>query len=235
MPSLRSNFVKRQNYEKLLEEYMAKLDFFRGYTRSKAEYFQDLWVLKELDFKKGGFFVEFGATNGVDASNTFLLERDFEWQGILAEPNIVYHEALSKNRICNIDNRLVWDISGEKIEFLAMNESYISVAKQDSKLLDFNLSTKSRLELVQSISLTDLLLEYSAPKIIDFVSVDVEGSEYRILKSFLDDGQFKVRLFVIEHNWRDDSHRIRQLLENRGYELAFENISERDFWFRLKR
>src|SRR5208282_3167640 len=48
---------------------------FEALPRSRAQLRQDLFVLSELDFKKNGFFVEFGATNGLDLSNTYLLER----------------------------------------------------------------------------------------------------------------------------------------------------------------
>src|ERR1017187_1984592 len=51
---------------------------------SKSQLRQDLMVLSELDFKRGGYFVEFGATNGVTLSNTYLLEKEYGWTGILA-------------------------------------------------------------------------------------------------------------------------------------------------------
>ena len=38
--------------------------------KSKSQIRQDLFVLSELNFKSEGFFVEFGATNGVSLSNT---------------------------------------------------------------------------------------------------------------------------------------------------------------------
>src|SRR5438445_379114 len=41
-------------------------------TKSKAEFRQDLFVLSELNFKREGYFVEFGATNGHAGSNTYL-------------------------------------------------------------------------------------------------------------------------------------------------------------------
>ena len=64
---------------------------------SKAQLHQDIFVLAEHDFKSSGYFVEFGATNGHDLSNTYLLETQFGWQGIVAEPAKSWHEALKKN------------------------------------------------------------------------------------------------------------------------------------------
>jgi hypothetical protein len=85
--------------------------------RSQAQLFQDLFVLFLSAGKRSGFFVEFGATNGIDLSNTLILERDFQWNGILAEPARGWHSALKSNRKVKIDSRLVWSKSGETLEF----------------------------------------------------------------------------------------------------------------------
>jgi hypothetical protein len=53
----------------------------RHYERSNAQLFQDLLVLFLLSEKRGGYFVEFGATNGISLSNTKLLEQDYGWRG----------------------------------------------------------------------------------------------------------------------------------------------------------
>jgi hypothetical protein len=52
--------------------------------KSKAQLRQDLFVLSETHYKRNGYFVEFGAANGIDLSNTYLLETEFSWSGILA-------------------------------------------------------------------------------------------------------------------------------------------------------
>jgi hypothetical protein len=70
---------------------------------SKSQIFQDLFVLLSTGFKQHGYFVEFGATNGVDLSNTYLLEKHFQWNGILAEPSKAWHQKLKENRSCSLE------------------------------------------------------------------------------------------------------------------------------------
>ena len=55
-------------------------------SKSKSQLRQDLFVLSFLDFKTNGFFVEFGVTDGIELSNTYLMEKEFAWSSILAEP-----------------------------------------------------------------------------------------------------------------------------------------------------
>lgn len=47
---------------------------------SKSQVFQDLFILYCLKEKTNGFFIEFGATDGVGLSNTFLLEKKYNWK-----------------------------------------------------------------------------------------------------------------------------------------------------------
>ena len=50
-------------------------DFLKYMKLSKAQFRQDLFALKELKLKKNGFFVEFGATDGVSGSNTYVKDK----------------------------------------------------------------------------------------------------------------------------------------------------------------
>jgi hypothetical protein len=63
---------------------------------STSQLRQDLFVLTELNFMRDGFFVEFGATNGQDLSNSYILEKEFNWKGILSEPAISWQKDLKK-------------------------------------------------------------------------------------------------------------------------------------------
>ncbi|NKB76872.1 MAG: hypothetical protein GKR96_07435 [Gammaproteobacteria bacterium] len=75
--------------EMISEEHL--INYFVNLSCSKSQLRQGLFALSELSFKQGGFFVEFGATNGVGLSNTHLLETKFGWKGILAEPAKLWH------------------------------------------------------------------------------------------------------------------------------------------------
>ena len=201
---------------------------------SQAQLWQDLFVLHELEMKKTGFFVEFGATNGKSLSNTYMLEKHFGWKGILAEPARCWHDELSKNRTAAIEKKCVWSKSGEKLDF---NETEIAeLSTIDSfSASDYHKATRKNgvKYSVETITLLDLLKKYQAPKIIDYLSIDTEGSEYEILKNF-DFTEYKFKIITCEHNFSLDREKIRALLESNGYIAKFPEISEFDDWYVLK-
>src|SRR5665213_3608674 len=156
-----------------------------NFMRSHAQLFQDLLVVFVLKGKRDGYFVEFGATNGSDLSNTLILERDFQWKGILAEPAKGWHAALKTNRKAAIDTRYVWSKTGAHLDF---KETEIGELSTLAELVDKDFNKDGRVKgtnyLVESISLNDLLKAHEAPKEIDYMSIDTEGSELPILQAF---------------------------------------------------
>ena len=90
--------------------------FKRYLDISKSQFGQDLLVLKLLQgLGSKGFFVEFGAVDGLTNSNSFLLEKELGWKGIVSEPARRWHAALKANRTCSIDTRCVYSSTGEKL------------------------------------------------------------------------------------------------------------------------
>ena len=64
-----------------------------------GQFGQAIEVSKLLGGQTNGFFIEAGAFNGQDISNTLLLEMQYNWTGILIEPNPdLYQEMLTKQR-----------------------------------------------------------------------------------------------------------------------------------------
>ena len=203
----------------------------RHLPASHAQFLQDLWVTFELEGRRNGFFVEFGAADGVKYSNTCYLERELGWNGILAEPAHVYYPGLRVARNCFVDNRCVWTKTGERLLF---NQPEIVVhstidAFSDSDDLAETRKDGQRYE-VETVSLMDLLDHWNAPQRIDYLSVDTEGSEFEILQAF-DFGRYDVRLISVEHNHTPKRDEIAALLAAHGYRRKFEAVSFVDDWY----
>ena len=183
------------------------------------------------NFKKDGYFVEFGSCNGVEFSNTLMLEREFGWKGILAEPARCWHYELKKNRDCNIETNCVWKETGVKLIFkeseLALYSSIKNLSDND---LHKNLREKGTTYEVETISLNDLLEKYKAPKEIDYLSVDTEGSEFEILQNF-DFNKYNIKIITCEHNFTSLRSKIFNLLTQKGYKRFHKDLSKHDDWY----
>ena len=200
-------------------------------ARSKSQIRQDLFVLSELDFKKNGFFVEFGAAGGVEDSNTYLLEDGFGWQGILAEPARVFHERLRANRRAQISTKCVWSESKKLVTFNETNWAYHSTIDSFSAHDSFaDRRRAGHTYDVETVSLMDLLAEFSAPAEIDYLSIDTEGTELDILQSF-DFAKYRISVITCEHNFTPAREAIRALLESQGYVRKREHLSRFDDWY----
>jgi hypothetical protein len=83
---------------------------------------------------------------------------------------------------------------------------------------------------VETVSLNDLLAGWDAPRRIDYLSLDTEGSELDILQHF-DFAARDVRLISVEHNHTARRRPIFDLLTARGYRRRFETLSSVDDWY----
>jgi len=201
--------------------------------KSKSQLNQDMFVLVELGFKRDGYFVEFGATNGLDLSNTHLLEKEFGWTGILAEPARVWQEALIANRTCKINFDCVWSKSHEEIEFNEVSAAELSTIDTFSGSDMHKQARESGNKYkVYTVSLLDLLKKYKAPKEIDYLSIDTEGSEFEILSAF-DFDAYKIRVITCEHNFTPMREQIYELLTSKGYTRKYPEFSRFDDWYVL--
>jgi FkbM family methyltransferase len=197
----------------------------------KSQIDQDLFVLYSLGWKRGGYFVEFGATNGVDLSNTYLLEKDFGWTGILAEPAKVWHTDLVRNRSATVDFDCVWKESGQTLPFAVVESAEFSTLGTFSEAHAHKKTRKSAdWQTVNTVSLNDLLERHGAPVAIDYLSIDTEGSELEILKAF-DFGRHTFSVITCEHNFSNQREDIYDLLFRNGYVRVFDGLSRWDDWY----
>lgn len=218
-------------------EFLKELDdraiapALRNLDKSESQVHQDLFVLSETNFKKGGYFVEFGAANGKKLSNTYLLEKEFGWNGILAEPACGWHKDLRKNRNAIVETRCVYSETGRQLDFVEADNGELStISKFQSSDTFSDQRANGKTYKVETVSLLDLLKSHNAPNKIDYLSIDTEGSEFEILNSF-DFNAYDISIITCEHNFTASRKRIHALLTSKGYVQKFETLSRFDDWY----
>ena len=188
---------------------------------SKSQIFQDLFAYFFSNFKKKGVFIEIGGGNGVDLSNTYILEKKFKWKGVICEPDNRLHANILAKRKCFLETAPVTNISNKNIYFYykGLYNSYTSSA--------YNSSAKK----VKSISLNNLIKKYQLTKNIDYISIDTEGNELDIIKKF-NFNKYNVKIFTIEHNFKNNIRKnIYKIFKKNGYRRVFKYISYMDDWY----
>jgi FkbM family methyltransferase len=164
----------------------------------KSQKGQDAWVLRVLRFKRNGFFVDLAATDGRTHSNSYVLERLFRWRGICIEPNPRYHDAL-RSRCCHVEHSVI-DSTDGVVPFRVDNGFLGGIVADDT-----DNSPAIRGEQMAAATILDLparplihvLDQHHAPRVIDYLSLDVEGAEERVLLNFPFD-RYTFRCMTIE-------------------------------------
>jgi FkbM family methyltransferase len=207
---------------RLQQELRGHSDLSKG-----IEYFSQLGEDCLLDrffgFKETGFFVDVGAFDGVHLSNTYAFERR-GWEGLCVEAAPFYYAQCTKNRprsrCCNVACTAV-----EKglVEFQFERSGLFSGIAADVKAVT---DVYSRAQLpfdgfdtvrVPSATLNRLLAGTDVR--IDFVSIDVEGTEIDVLSGF-DLARYRPRVLVVEANSAEERQALVEHLAARGYTLA---------------
>jgi FkbM family methyltransferase len=205
--------------------------FIENYKHSRSQILQDIFVLAVLGPKKNGYFVEAGASDGLDCSNTFLLEKNFDWNGLLIEPSKLSFKKIAFNRKASAINSALFSASGLNMQFRE------TVSPGLSSLSDFSnndyMSSQRVDKLVyqvETITLQDALNNAGAPKVVDFLSLDTEGSEFEILKNF-DFNTYSFSVITVEHAFSEQRERVYELLTSNGYQRVLSDISAYDDWY----
>jgi len=180
---------------------------FRGRQRATSYTFAsvDLFVLHELGSPRGGSFIEIGARDGVQASDTCLLEREYGWRGVLVEPDAKWHKALQANRKAELDGRFVAESSG----------------------LGRTVGGRE----VESAALSEIMHDYGSADVTDFLSVHPSRDALAILRHH-DFKRYRFRVVSVTHGG-DPVLRARMawFMRLRGYSRRMPSITGDADWF----
>ena len=166
--------------------------------------------------KTNGFFVEVGANHPFMLSQTWMLEQK-GWTGVLVEPLAACCADLRRHR-----NAKIFQVACVAPHQTGKATFYDAGAR--SSLVPNAFDPKVRYkttETVQAVTLTDVLQQVTAPGVIDFLSIDTEGTEGDVLAG-LDLARFQPALILVEYHVY--SLALHRQLTNRGYKLIRRTI-----------
>lgn len=187
-------------------------NFLISKSTQASQFGQDYWVYGEVfNQLKKGYFLEIGAYDGVKLSNTYLLEKRYGWNGICIEANPYNFQKLIKNRNSICVNACIDKKEGE-VDFI-IRDLFSGICSLDTDNKNMLIGSCKIIKM-RTTTLGKLLEEYKAPKEIDYLSIDVEGAEERILSQF-DFNRYKFKCITIER----PAQSIRTLLKKFGYLL----------------
>jgi hypothetical protein len=191
-----------------------------------SQFGQDDFVIALQGRMRGGFFVESGAFDGLLSSNTLALEREYGWHGLCIEANDAVYRRLVHNRNCSCVHACLYTGDG-RVEFLESAASAGGIVCEfDDQHRNFvqrvyappvDLSGKWATVEKATRSLASILDEHQAPPVIDYWSLDTEGSEIAILQTFPFE-RYAVRMLTVEHcGVLERRIKIASILEPLGY------------------
>lgn len=153
---------------------------------------QDRWIVtKVFPGRRDGFFLEIGAGDGFTGSDTYVLEVDYGWSGLCIEANPALFETMKRivQRNCICVNECV-DEHARNVRFAISGDTSGIIADDTDncearRLIKLRrLARRGEVRSLQATTVGDLLAIHGAPSVIDYFSLDVEGAEERIVRSF---------------------------------------------------
>ena len=189
---------------------------------------EDKYLLKlfKLEEVKNGKYLEIGAYDGKTFSNSYFLEYDFNFTGILIEPQKDKFNELKINRSRNkLFNCAVSNLDDKNIEFIGNNLEAGILNNLSTDIYKFNdwsaFTVKNR-------KMNEIIKE-SKIDYLDVMFIDTEGSELEIIKSI--DFNFPIKLIIVEKHL-DEVERdsiLKNVLESHDFKLLYSIRG--NYWF----
>lgn len=176
--------------------------------------------------KRGGFFVDVGAFHPVRASNTYFFYLQ-DWRGINIDACPGSMDAFKKLRPRDVNLELgISDEPGELTYYVIDKGSSMNTFSRDF-LAEVGLLNEVKSEVRIPVKTLASVLEEHVPKgqVIDFMTVDVEGFDLKVLRSN-DWTRFRPHMVVVEDLVSHDREtpQVVRFLEEQGYDVVATNI-----------
>jgi FkbM family methyltransferase len=197
-------------------------------------------TLRPYLLRDDAFFIEAGANDGIEQSNTLYLERYRGWRGLLVEPLPGPAARCRVNRPrCIVENAALVSFDHPSPTVVMRDCNLMSTVKGAMKSEAEELEHIRRGSEIQKVVTREIacpartlssILDQHRIERVDLFSLDVEGYELNVLKG-LDLSRHRPRLMLVEARYRDE---IDDYLRARDY-LPVAELSHHDVLYRSTR
>jgi FkbM family methyltransferase len=190
--------------------------------------------LHKIIFKdyKNGIFVDVGAHDGITYNNTLFFEKNYNWTGINIEPIKSVYDKLVINRPKSININCAAGLSDGTAEFI-LNTGYTEMlsglkneydSRHYNRTLEENHYMGGTTNIINvDVKTLDTILKENNIKHINYLSIDVEGAEFSVIKGIDFDNVF-IDVIEFEDNYPDKSAPIVEYLSYMGYTIMYERL-----------
>ena len=184
---------------------------------------EDTAVLSYFKDKKNGFYVDVGCYHPTHRNNTYVLHKK-NWNGINIDTSQFSIELFDYLRPDDLNYHCAISNKNEFIKLFYQKElSQLSTTERDQAETVFKGNIKEK--EIQAFTLDEILNrdKYKNSK-IDFLDIDVEGADLKVLEGLSFD-KFKPELVCVEiHAKEIKKHDIYNFLIDRNYELYWSGV-----------
>jgi hypothetical protein len=157
---------------------------------------QDKFILNVLKFKKSGYFLEIGSNHPININNTYTLEKNYNWKGIMIEYDNSFKNLYEEHRPNSIS--IINDAT--KIDYKNVFEINNTPSEIDYLQIDLEVNNRSTLTTLEILD-KDIFNNYK------FATITFEHDIYT-------------------GNFYDTRNKSRQIFEQRGYICVFRDVCD---------
>jgi FkbM family methyltransferase len=189
-----------------------------------------LGYLQQTNKEYNGIILDVGANDGVKYSNSRMFIEQYGWKGVLIEPTkdcvAKLNELYQDNKDIEIFDVAIDEQEGEKEihigTLIGEGINQISTLNQeDKKYWESNRGVKYDSEIIKTTTIKKVL-EQSAYKTFDIVSIDAEGSDLLVLSQILFENIYPT-FIIFEYNDNNDLlYNMKQITSDK-YDIVFQN------------
>lgn len=202
-----------------------------------AQFAEDRLLAKYFARKEHGFFVEVGAYNGTDFSNSYYFEK-IGWRGILIEPDPDMAECCRQSRpnstiveCAVVSKDSPTEVSFDVIDGWKALSSLSFIPQFGSNTMPPELIPR---RITVAAKTLDQILADCKVGTIDFITIDVEGQEWGVLQGFTID-RWQPQIVIIERHTARPERKILDYMHQGHYQYIRTTGGINDWFYRNER